>query len=307
MKLNRIIAICLIMILTVLPTALAAPAAELTALEKTGLMEKLYFGTPQTGAFIDRVAMLEQEVSGAESSGAIVERVNRLYDYTLTTTVSSPSAWLQLQAVEWTFNQAVLPQKSMQARIESLERNVFGSNQTGALAARLERLMAAAFTGGDIEVEELTLPPDTLLKIRTLSKIDSAQSRVGDRVAFKIVDDVYVDGCLVIPAGALGQGKITKVQPRKNFGRDAKLEVAFDWVTSLDGSTISTVLGDKAQAETKSLAMAAGASVAGLVLLGPVGVVGGIFVQGKEIVVPIGTDLYIQTAGVETVYGLKTE
>ena len=45
----------------------------------------------------------------------------------------------------------------------------------------------------------------------------------------------------------------------------------------------------------RSLAGAAGASVVGLILLGPIGLVGGVFVHGKNLTVPAGALLYIQT------------
>ena len=50
----------------------------------------------------------------------------------------------------------------------------------------------------------------------------------------------------------------------------------------------------KAKAENKSLVSAAGASVAGMLILGPVGIVGGAFVHGKEVNIPVGTEVYIQ-------------
>ena len=54
------------------------------------------------------------------------------------------------------------------------------------------------------------------------------------------------------------------------------------------------------------LAMAAGASLAGIAVLGPLGVVAGAFVHGKNIDLPAGTELYIQTKADTTVYGVQT-
>ncbi|HAK74612.1 MAG TPA: hypothetical protein DCP36_15610, partial [Sporomusaceae bacterium] len=63
----------------------------------------------------------------------------------------------------------------------------------------------------------------------------------------------------------------------------------------------------KAKEETKSLAKAAGATVAGLIVLGPVGVVGGAFIRGKDVTIPAGAELYIQTKTEASVYGLKVK
>ena len=66
---------------------------------------------------------------------------------------------------------------------------------------------------------------------------------------------------------------------------------------------IHTVLGDKAKAENKSLATAAGASVAGMLILGPLGVVGGAFVHGKDVNIPVGSEVYIQVKEQTNLYG----
>ena len=58
--------------------------------------------------------------------------------------------------------------------------------------------------------------------------------------------------------------------------------------------------------EIKNLAYAAGASVAGIALLGPIGIVGGIFVQGKDVDLPAGTEAYIQTKEETTIYAIQT-
>ena len=67
---------------------------------------------------------------------------------------------------------------------------------------------------------------------------------------------------------------------------------------------VETMLGDKAKKETQSMATAAGAGVAGMILLGPIGVVGAAFVHGKNITVPAGTTLFIQTQADTELIGL---
>ena len=56
----------------------------------------------------------------------------------------------------------------------------------------------------------------------------------------------------------------------------------------------------------KSYAMAAGASVAGMLLLGPIGIIGGAFVKGKNIELPEGTELFIQTQDDTVLYAVPT-
>lgn len=54
------------------------------------------------------------------------------------------------------------------------------------------------------------------------------------------------------------------------------------------------------------MAMAAGASIAGIAILGPIGVIGGAFVKGKNVDLPVGTELYIQTKTDNTLFCLET-
>ena len=56
----------------------------------------------------------------------------------------------------------------------------------------------------------------------------------------------------------------------------------------------------------KNRAMAAGASLAGIAILGPIGIIGGAFVNGKNIDLPAGTEFYIQTKSANTLYGVAT-
>ena len=76
---------------------------------------------------------------------------------------------------------------------------------------------------------------------------------------------------------------------------------------AIDGTDVETMLGQESKEKMESVAMAAGASVAGMVLLGPIGIIGGAFVHGKNIDLPEGTELYIQTKNDTTLYGLTVE
>lgn len=304
MRIRRILSVWLALMLLVAQASVFAAPSDLTAMGKTISLEKIYFGSVQTGPFVDRVTKLEKAVMGHVEDGALLDRIDTLYTYTNVSTATEPSFLVKLNSTEWQFNHAITI-LSVQERLENLEKHLFGEISTGSFDERLDELMELAFTSGKLEIGLLSVPKDTLIKIRTLSKVDSAKNKVGDYVAFKVLDDVYLDDYLAIPAGTQGRGQLTEVKPRGNFGRDAKVNIAFESVEALDGTVVKTLIGDKAKEETKSLAFAAGASVAGLAILGPIGIVGGAFVHGQEIVIPTGTDMYIQTAETVELYGAQ--
>ena len=44
-----------------------------------------------------------------------------------------------------------------------------------------------------------------------------------------------------------------------------------------------------------------------MVILGPIGVIAGAFVHGKNIELPEGTEVYVQTKAETTLYGVQTQ
>ncbi|MDT8903815.1 hypothetical protein [Anaeroselena agilis] len=303
----RKILICtLIAILAFSGLAAAQSNAEMTVLDKAAAVEKLLYGTEQTGSLVERAAKIERDMYGRETNDPLITKVDRVYGYLKENSAGMPSFTIKLNAVEWMLSHDIGSQP-VKVRLENLERVMFGSVAQGSFDGRLTKLVQLAFPAGQVEVESASIVKDSLVKIKITTPLDSKSNRTGDAVSFQVAEDVYVGGVMVIGKGASGTGKVTKVEPARNFGRDAKLEISFDNIVSIDGTTIETILGEKAKEETKSMAKAAGATVAGLVVLGPIGIVGGAFVQGQDITIPAGTMLYIQTKADSEVYGIKTK
>lgn len=300
--LRKILVLCLSCIM-LLSVTVNAQSNDLNVLNKTAAIEQVLYGTEQTGSLIERVNKLEKDIYGRETKEALMARLDRIYTYINECLPSEPSLVVKLNAVEWSLTHRVST-SPVKARIENLEMMIMGNSQLGCFNDRLTKLMNIAFTGGNINVASTTLNKDTLIKIKITTPLSSKNARVGDIVSFEAAEDVYVNSLLVLPAGSKGVGKVTKVEQARNFGRDAKIEIDFNNVGAIDNTVIDTFVGDKAKEETKSLAKAAGATVAGLVILGPVGVIGGAFVHGQDINIPVGAELYIQTKNDEDIYGL---
>ena len=82
------------------------------------------------------------------------------------------------------------------------------------------------------------------------------------------------------------------------------MDITFDTIPAIDGTEFTAVQGKEAKDKTRNEVKAAGASVAGAVLLGPVGLVGGAFVKGKNIEYPAGATIYVQPQDSVTIQGL---
>jgi len=100
----------------------------------------------------------------------------------------------------------------------------------------------------------------------------------------------------VAPAGTEGEGWISKIRRKGNFGKSGMIQIDFGSITSLDGTSIPLTLGDKAVQENKAFAYAVGTSIVGLVALGPIGAVAGFLINGEPAKVESGSILFVETA-----------
>ncbi|GMB01281.1 hypothetical protein [Pelosinus sp. IPA-1] len=284
--------------------AFAKSVSEMTVLDKIVATEKFFYGAEMTGALVERMSKLEKDVLGKESKEALLNRADTLYSYSHDNFVDAPSFFIKLNAVEWSLTHAVTTGPA-KGRIENLEHMLTGIPSAGSYDERLNKLLKLAYANGKVSITNAAVSKDSLLKIKLVTPLNTRTSRPGDVVVFQTADDIYIDGNLVIPKGAQGQGVVNKVEGARNFGRNAELQVTFDTIEAIDGTMINTILGEKAKEENKSLATAAGASIAGMAILGPIGIVGGAFVHGKEVEIPAGTEMYIQTKVETNVYGIQ--
>lgn len=296
-------AVCLFT--TALPLASAAAQDNQTVQGRLGAIENVMYGTTQTGSLLDRINRLEKDYSGTHPTQSnMVARVDSLYN-TIFENSTSPSLLTQMNAIEWTISHQV-SMDSIQARVANMEKIIQGAPKEGTYKSRIESLSAYAFGGSNIPLTQVTIPANTLVKISLVTPVNTKSLKEGDKIQYQVASDVTVNGTVIFAQGAPGEGTVNKVTPARNFGRDAKIDIDFAQIRAIDGTQVDTFLGEEAKKEMKSVAMAAGASVAGMALLGPVGIVTGAFVSGKDINLPAGTEMYIQTKSDNILYGIQT-
>ena len=303
---RKITSVVLIMMFCFSVVGSAQASVEVPLMGKLAAVEKGLFGEVQSGAILERITKAEKLFYGQETSRTMLEKVDFLYDNLFVNINGQASAWTKANAIEWAIVHSVTA-KPLKVRVETLENLIEGKQREGSIQERMVYLANLAFAGGEIQLKEQMIPADTLVKIKLMTPIDSKTANEGDKINYQVAEDVIIDGRLVIPKGAEGVGTVKKVSRSHNFGRDAKVEIDFDTTKAIDGTKILTFLGEKAQKETETLAIAAGATIAGLAILGPVGIVTGAFVKGKEISIPEGTEMYIQTKSELTINGIQVQ
>lgn len=303
---RKLLGVLLTAVLLLETMGLAMAAAPTTMADKLAEIERTAYGEPQTGALLDRVNKLEKDFEGTHApNDSVMQRVDSLYG-TMFKNETGPSLVTRLNAIEWAVTQAV-SMNSIQKRVSDMEIAMTGATSEGTYRARIDTLAGYAFGTKEIPLARTEVPANTLAKVSLVTPVNAKNIKVGDRIEIRSDEDVVENGRLLFVKGAPGYGEVTKVKQAGNFGRDAEVQIDFKILRTMDGTDASMMLGEESKQKMQSMAFAAGASIAGIALLGPIGIIGGAFVKGKNIDLPAGTELYIQTAAPMTMYGLEAE
>ena len=76
---------------------------------------------------------------------------------------------------------------------------------------RADELLRMVWASDKLNVDVVTVPKETLVKIKLLTELDSAKSKVGDKVHYRVIEDVMIKDRLVIPAGTEGVGAVRRL------------------------------------------------------------------------------------------------
>lgn len=280
-------------------------AASNTVAGKLETAESFLYGAVQTGSLVSRVDKMEMEMYGQKSTGSVMSRVDRLFNGLEGAPAGGKlSAATMLNVIEWQFSDR-MSTDAAKNRIGSLETQIFGTQYTkDTFNSRLNRLTKAAFPSGSLTSSTVVLPKDSLIKVKFMQDISSKTNQQGDNIDFIVDDNVYVGDALVLPKGSKGYGQIKKIVQPRIFGRDARIDLDFSHVVAVNGGAIPVTVGELAKQQAKTAAGAAGASIGGMVLFGPVGIVGGAFVKGSSVTIPAGSNTYVQVSEDTSVDGV---
>ncbi|HUA16311.1 MAG TPA: PEGA domain-containing protein [Verrucomicrobiae bacterium] len=129
----------------------------------------------------------------------------------------------------------------------------------------------------------------TPVRLRINRTISSADAHTGDTVDFEVLDDITLNGVLVIPKGGLAFATVTEAQPTRRMARGGKLDVNIDYVKLVSGdkAALRAVKDLKGGGHT-------GAMVGGMVATGIVFFPAApffLFMHGKDITIPKGTEI----------------
>jgi hypothetical protein len=144
-----------------------------------------------------------------------------------------------------------------------------------------------------------TLRDGTAVKLRLAENLTSATAKTGQMVSFEVVEDVQVQGVVVLPKGAQALATVTDASTKKSMGRGGKLDVNVDSARLLDGEKVQLRAVRDAKGGGHVGAMT-GAMVATAIVFFPAAPLF-LFIHGKDITIPKGTEVTAFVEGDTTV------
>src|SRR5450755_126606 len=139
------------------------------------------------------------------------------------------------------------------------------------------------------------LEDTTPVKLRLNRTISSGDSKVGDTVDFEVLQDISVNGTLVIPKGGLAYATVTEAQAKRRMGRAGKLDINIDYVKLLTGDKAALRAVKEVKGGSHTVGMTAGIVATSLVFFPAAPFF--LFMHGKDISIPKGTEITAYTNG----------
>lgn len=284
---------------------MTAGAADYTILEKADKVETTVYGTTQTGSLNERVAALDKLLNGQSTvSGSLQEKTNALYKDVYGNSGSDLSLVAAVNLMQWQYSGQVTEEPIL-VRVDALEEGIDGKVITGALKGRVQSLRQALLGDTKYVSQSVTIPAGTIVKMKNLEALNSKTAQEGDTAHFAVSEDVVVGDVVAIPRGMEAEGTITNARKSGMFGKDGKIEITYHTVRAADNTPVPLIIGEKTKEEYKRTAGAVGASAAGAIILGPVGLVGGLFVHGNDVDIPVGTEMFAEAKDNTEVMGFR--
>jgi hypothetical protein len=133
------------------------------------------------------------------------------------------------------------------------------------------------------------LEDGTPIKLRINRTISSADAHVGDTIDFEVLEDVSLNGTLVIPKGGLAFATVTEAQAKRRMARGGKLDINVDYVKLLSSNraALRAVKDMKGGGHTGAMV---GGMVATSLIFFPAAPFF-LFMHGKDISIPKGTEV----------------
>jgi hypothetical protein len=137
-------------------------------------------------------------------------------------------------------------------------------------------------------VVPFTLVKDTPVRVKLTKALSSATAHAGEAVEFEVLEDIFVEGVLVLHKGTKVNGVVAEAEVKKRFGHAGKLAVSLTKLTLTDGEVVPVrcyqeVSGDSNNSADAVVPLASGKDVA--------------LLQGSEYTALVDGDVHLKRDG----------
>ncbi len=180
-----------------------------------------------------------------------------------------------------------LPSKSVVIQAPDGPQNPSAAPQTPAQDTPTpDKQVTAPATGSP---KNFVLQDGTPIKLRLSRNVSSADATVGESVDFEVLEDVIIDGSVVVPKGGLAMATVTEAVPKRRMGRAGKLEIVMDYVRLADKEKAAVRAVKDAKGGSRTAGMTIGIVATGL-LFWPAAPLF-LLMHGKDITIPKGAEI----------------
>lgn len=133
------------------------------------------------------------------------------------------------------------------------------------------------------------LEDGTPIRLRINRTVSSGDSHVGDSIDFEVLDDVTLNGTLIIPKGGMAIATVTEAQAKRRMARGGKLDINIDYVKLLSSERAALRAVKDLSGGGHTGAMVGGMVATSLVFFPAAPFF--LFMHGKDITIPKGTEV----------------
>jgi len=156
-------------------------------------------------------------------------------------------------------------------------------------------MLSPTFAQTKPAVSGFVLQDGTPVKLRINRTISSADARTGDEVDFEVLEELRVNGVLVIAKGGTAMGTVTQAEPKRRMARGGKLDITIDSVRLVDTEKAALRAVKEGKGGGPAGAMTAGIVAASLIVWPAAPLF--LLMHGKDITIPKDTEITAYTSG----------
>ena len=150
---------------------------------------------------------------------------------------------------------------------------------------------------------QMKIPNGLIVQVEAPFDINSQYFRKGDKISFRVVNPVMVEGVVVIAPGATATAQVSLAERGGHFGRAGRIAWAMQDVVAVDGTRIPLQAGGRVVGDSHGAKVTTQIILGGLALgiFAPVGLLVAGFKRGENAIIPAGKRLEVSTQGGMTI------